>query len=93
MTGVGIDYIDPAVASRILQSGAGHEELTLREGEVLRHVALGRSNKEIADALAIGEETVKTHVANVLAKLSVENRGQATVQALKRGLISLEELD
>jgi len=89
----GKTYIDPAVASRILQSGAGHEDLTPREAEVLRHLALGLSNKEIADALAIGDETVKTHVGNVLGKLGVDNRGQATVQALKRGLISLEELD
>jgi DNA-binding NarL/FixJ family response regulator len=43
--------------------------------------------------LAIGEETVKTHVANALSKLQVENRAQAIVQALKRGLVSLEELE
>jgi NarL family two-component system response regulator LiaR len=85
-------YIDPAVAARVLQSGSEHEELTPREGEVLRRLALGRSNKEIADDLSIGEETVKTHVGNVLGKLGVESRGQATVMALKRGLISLEEL-
>ena len=89
----GKTYIDPAVASRVLQAGAPHEELTPREAEVLRRLALGMSNKEIADALSIGDETVKTHVGNVLAKLDVENRAQATVQALRRGLISLEELE
>jgi DNA-binding NarL/FixJ family response regulator len=50
------------------------------------------SNREIADALCISEETVKTHVGNVLGKLQVENRAQAIVQALRRGLVSLEEL-
>jgi len=54
---------------------------------------LGRSNKEIADALSIGDETVKTHVGKVFAKLEVENRAQAVVEALKRGLIALEELE
>lgn len=69
------------------------EDLTPREIEVLRQLALGRSNKEIADALAIGDETVKTHVGNVLGKLQAENRAQAIVQGLKRGLLALEELD
>ncbi len=69
------------------------EELTARELEVLRHVAMGRPNKEIADALGIGEETVKTHVGNILGKLQAENRAQAIVHALKRGLVLLEELE
>ena len=68
------------------------EDLTARERDVLRLVALGRSNKEIADELGIGDETVKTHVANVLGKLMAENRAQAVVQALKRGLVALDEL-
>ncbi len=59
---------------------------------MLRQLALGRSNKDIAEALFISEETVKTHVGNVLGKLQVENRAQAIVQALKRGLVSLEDL-
>jgi len=70
-----------------------HEELTAREMDVLRQVALGRSNKEIAEELGIGEETVKTHVGNVLGKLQADNRAQAVVQALKRGLVALEELE
>ena len=59
---------------------------------MLRRVALGLSNKDIAAALGVGEETVKTHVTHVLSKLQVENRAQAIVQALKRGLVSLDEL-
>jgi two-component system, NarL family, response regulator LiaR len=81
------------VSKQILQASVPHEELTPRELGVLRQLALGRSNKEIADALSIGDETVKTHIGNVFSKLQVENRTQAIVQALKRGLVSLEELD
>ena len=89
----GKTYIDPSVSRQILQAASPHDDLTPREVEVLRHLALGRSNKEIANALSIGDETVKTHVGNLLAKLQVENRAQATVQALRRGLVSLEELE
>lgn len=89
----GKTYIDPAVARAVLTAAEPHEELTPRETGVLRQLALGRANKEIAGTLSIGEETVKTHVASILAKLAVENRAQAIVQALKRGLVSLEELD
>lgn len=93
----GKTYIDPAVGSQLLHATASHaspthDELTPREREVLRRLALGLSNKEIADALCISEETVKTHVGSVLAKLQVENRAQAIVQALRRGLVTLEEL-
>jgi two-component system, NarL family, response regulator LiaR len=88
----GKTYIDPAAAAAMVGDGAV-DDLTPRETDVLRHLALGRSNREIAAALDIGDETVKTHVANLLAKLGVENRAQATVQALRRGLVSLEELD
>jgi len=88
----GKTYIDPSVG-RLAVAGAGADELTARETDVLRHLALGRSNREIAAALDIGDETVKTHVGNLLSKLGVENRAQAIVQAVKRGLVSLEELD
>ena len=88
----GKTYIDPAVSSQVLHASTPHDELTPREREVLRRLALGLSNKEIADVLCIGEETVKTHVGSVLSKLQVENRAQAIVQALRRGLVTLEEL-
>ena len=89
----GKTYIDPAVSRDLLRSTTPGDDLTPRETEVLRQLALGRSNKEIAGVLSIGDETVKSHVSSVLAKLQAENRAQATVQALKRGLVSLEELD
>ncbi len=85
----GRTFIDPSVTGRF----APTEDLTPREVEVVRLLAAGRSNKEIADALAIGDETVKSHVGRVLAKLDAENRAQAVTQALKRGLVSLEELE
>lgn len=87
----GKTYIDPAIG-RLLVRSASAPELTARELDVLRLIGLGRSNKEISIALDIGEETVKTHVGRVFAKLEVDNRAQATVQALKRGLVSLDEL-
>jgi NarL family two-component system response regulator LiaR len=89
----GQTYIDPSIARQLVDAAGPVDALTPREAEVLRHLALGRSNKEIASALALGEETVKTHVGNVLSKLQVENRAQAVVQALKRGLVALEDLD
>lgn len=89
----GKTYIDPAISRQMLQAAGASEVLTARETEVLRRVALGLSNKDIAAALGVGEETVKTHVTHVLSKLQVENRAQAIVQALKRGLVSLDELE
>lgn len=88
----GRTYIDPSVAVRLVTAGRG-DDLTPRERDVLRLLALGRSNKDIAAALVIGEETVKSHVARLLGKLGVQNRAQAIVQALKRGLVALDELD
>jgi two-component system, NarL family, response regulator LiaR len=87
----GRTYIDPSVARQLARvNGAGG--LTSREVEVLRQVALGLSNKEIAAALGVSEETIKTHVTHLLTKLEVDNRAQATVQALKRGFVTLDEL-
>lgn len=83
----GRTFIDPAVAAR---SGAGRPpavELTPRESDVLRELATGLSNKEIANSLGVSEETIKTHVANLLGKLGVDNRAQAIAQALRSGLI------
>ncbi|NDL57852.1 response regulator transcription factor [Phytoactinopolyspora mesophila] len=61
--------------------------LTEREGEVLRMMAAGKSNTEIAAELYLGVETVKTHVGNVLAKLSVRDRTQAVIAAYESGFV------
>ncbi len=61
-------------------------QLTEREGEVIRLVAQGMSNREIAQALVISEKTVKAHVSNILGKLRVEDRTQMAIYAIKNGL-------
>jgi DNA-binding NarL/FixJ family response regulator len=63
-------------------------ELTGREKEVLEQVARGKSNKEIAAALAIAENTVKNHLKNILEKLHLENRVQAATYAFREGLVA-----
>jgi DNA-binding NarL/FixJ family response regulator len=65
----------------------GEISLTNRETQVLRHVALGLSNKEVAGALEISIETVKEHVQNILRKIAVTDRTQAAVWAVKKGLV------
>ena len=62
--------------------------LTQREAEVLREIAAGYSNREIADRLSISEATVKTHVGSVFAKLGVRDRAGAIVFAFQHGLVS-----
>jgi NarL family two-component system response regulator LiaR len=69
---------------------AAHESLTERETEVLHLVVKGMTNQEIATALSLSEQTVRTHVSNILGKLRLANRTQAAVYALQKGIISLE---
>ncbi len=68
------------------------EALTEREGDVLKLLAQGQANKQIARSLYIGEKTVKTHVRNILMKLNVRSRTQAALYAARTGLVPLEEL-
>lgn len=80
----------PKVTPALLGRSAVKKEnpfsmLTKREQEVLREIAKGKSNKEIAAELHITEQTVKTHVSNVLAKLEVDDRTQAALYAVKHG--------
>jgi two-component system, NarL family, response regulator LiaR len=64
------------------------EPLTERETDVLKLLALGKANKEIAQALNIGEQTVKTHVSHILDKLGVPSRTQAALYAIRSGLVA-----
>lgn len=77
----------------LLRAGKHNADLTEREREVLRQLALDRTNPEIAAALVVSEETVKTHVGNILTKLQLAHRTQAVIYVLKKGLISLDEID
>lgn len=72
-----------------LANHAADDELTRREIDVLRLVALGNGNKQIADQLCIGEATVRTHVGNILSKLGANDRTHAVTIGLSRGIIEL----
>lgn len=85
----GKHYVDPAVAS-LLAERLAQRSLTSRELEVLKMVAKGMGNKEIAAKLSIAEVTVKLHVSHVLEKLNVRDRTEAATAALRRGIISLD---
>ena len=67
------------------------EPLTQREVEVLRLIAAGLENREIAERLVLSEATVRTHVSNILGKLHLASRTQAALYALREGLASLDE--
>ena len=83
----GQDVISDSVRAKIYEKKHAqpelHEELTARESEVLKEIAKGLSNQEIADELYISLKTVKTHVSNILSKLQVEDRTQAAIYAIK----------
>jgi NarL family two-component system response regulator LiaR len=80
----------PSVAARLMQEVSGERPapagLTERELEVLRLIARGMSNKQIARELVVSEKTVKTHVSNILAKLHLADRTQAALYAVREGL-------
>lgn len=90
--------LDSRVASRIMKELQGlrkeeinpFTELSEREYEVLQLVAAGKSNAEIAEALVIGESTVKTHIGNLLKKLHLDDRTQAAVYAWQKGIVRRE---
>ena len=89
----GQSVLESTVASKLMnrfrqpkQAAKPHEELTDREMEVLRLIASGKSNQDVAEELYIGVKTVKFHVTNILAKLGVEDRTQAAIYAFKHGL-------
>ena len=80
--------LPPEVAAALAEH-AGEDELSARELDVLRLIAAGNANKEIAAQLSITEETVKSHVTNILSKLAANDRTHAVTIALKRGIIAI----
>ena len=85
--------LSPQAAARLVRevrAPESPETLTERETDVLRLLAQGKANKEIALSLSIGENTVKTHVSNVLEKLGVQSRTQAALYAAQIGLVAID---
>jgi NarL family two-component system response regulator LiaR len=88
-------HLAPEAAARLMRevrAPESPEELTERETEVLKLLARGKANKQIASALFVSEKTVKAHVSSILMKLGVQSRTQAALHAVRRGLVSTEEL-
>ncbi|MCB8945063.1 MAG: response regulator transcription factor [Ardenticatenaceae bacterium] len=102
-TAVGKSHLDPHIAGKILQEFTRLErtpapkaddplleELTERELSILQRMAQGKSNQEIADELFLAAGTVKNNVSAILGKLQVNDRTQAVILALRRGIVDLE---
>lgn len=91
----GEGFLHPAVTARVMEEVVAGmrptvaDLLTSREMDVLRQIAHGRSNREIARELSISEKTVKTHVSNVLAKLGLADRTQAALYAVQNRVVDL----
>lgn len=92
----GEGFLSPTIASKVIREinqppklPPSRDPLTAREMEILKHVAQGLTNDEIAERLVVSERTVRTHVSNILAKLQLANRTQAALYALKEGIASL----
>ena len=86
----------PEAAARLMREvrvpESQEEELTERETEILKRVARGQANKEIARDLFVEERTIKSHVTSILKKLGVKSRTQAALHAVRTGLLTVDEL-
>src|SRR5512142_1127343 len=90
--------LNPRIAARLVKEMRGGQaegpnpfsDLTERELDVLREIAAGKNNREIADSLVISEKTVKTHITNILSKLHLADRTQAAVYAWQEGIVRRE---
>jgi two-component system, NarL family, response regulator LiaR len=96
---IGEGALHPSVTRMVLhrfsqpdEGIASTDDLTEREQEVLRYLARGLSNQDIADTLVVSIATVNTHVSKILNKLNLTSRTQAALYALRKGLVNLDEL-
>ncbi len=96
----GNSALHPAIARKLLREISNPSEhkarastLTEREQDVLQLVARGQNNQDIAARLAISEATVRTHVSHILTKLELSSRTQAALYALRKGLVSLQDVN
>jgi DNA-binding NarL/FixJ family response regulator len=88
LVGAGGTYVDPALAPTLVRAGAtGHPALSQREREILRHLADGQKNDEIAKELSISPDTVRTYIRRAMEKLEADTRTQAVAIALRESLI------
>ena len=88
-------HLAPEAAARLMRevrAPENPEALTDREAEVLKLLARGKANKQIASTLYVSEKTIKAHVSRILMKLGVQSRTQAALYAVRSGLVSLDEL-
>jgi NarL family two-component system response regulator LiaR len=88
-------HLAPEATARLMREVKAPESpevLTEREVEVLKLLAKGRANKQIAASLFVSEKTIKAHVSSILMKLGVQSRTQAALHAVRTGLVSTEEL-
>jgi two-component system, NarL family, response regulator LiaR len=88
-------HLAPEAAARLMRevrAPENPEALTDREAEVLKLLARGKANKQIASTLYVSEKTIKAHVSSILMKLGVQSRTQAALYAVRSGLVSLDEL-
>src|SRR3712207_3656048 len=89
-------HLAPEAGARLMRevrAPESPEELTERETEILKLLARGKANKEIASTLFLEEKTVKSYVSSILRKLGVQSRTQAALQAVRTGLVSMDELN
>lgn len=82
-------FVSPEIAE-VLTENLGAEDLTPAERRVVEMIVRGASNKEISAALSITENTVKTHLKNIFEKLNVEDRTQAAISAIRRGIVRVD---
>jgi DNA-binding NarL/FixJ family response regulator len=88
----GLVWMPPAMQAALVgQDGPAAKKLTARESEIVRYVAIGMRNAEVAARLALSESTVKTHLTNIFQKLGIRDRIELTRYAIKTGLVTVQD--